>query len=158
MTLKPYLTAAAFGVALLFGAIQAFAHGQSGSQDGNYWNYWQCPGCGMGPGMMGQGMGPGMMGSCMGHGMMDPNMMGPNMMGQGMGRGMMQALPQDLSVESVRHMLEHQLSWQGNPNLKLGTVVEKDADIIVAEVVTKDGSVVQRFEVDRHTGGMRSVQ
>jgi hypothetical protein len=125
----------------------------------------------MGPGMMGQGMGPammgpGMMGQGMGPGMMMGPMMGvgPGMMGQGMGPGMMGpgmmgggmgVLPQDLSIENVRHMLEHQLTWQGNPNLKLGKVEEKDKDTIVAEIVTQDGSLVQRLQVDRHTGSMQ---
>jgi hypothetical protein len=134
----------------------------------------------MGHGMMGQGMGPGMMGPMMGpcpygQGMMGPGMpgqgmmgqgmgpgmmgrgmmMGPGMMGQGMGPGPMTALPQDLSVENVRHMLEHQLAWQGNPNLKLGKIEEKDEDTIVAEIVTQDGSVVQELQVDRHTGMMQ---
>ena len=114
----------------------------------------------MGPGMMGQGMGPGMMGPCpYGQGMMGPGMMGqgmgPGMMGPGMGPGSMAALPQDLSVENVRHMLEHQLTWQGNPNLKLGKVEERDEDTIVAEIVTQDGSLVQRLQVDRHTGMMQ---
>lgn len=111
-------------------------------------------GHGMGPGMMGQGMGPGMMGQGMGPGVMGQGM-APGMMGQGMGPGPMMALPQDLSVENVRHMLEHRLAWQGNPNLKLGEVEEKDEDTIEAEIVTQDGSLVQRLEVDRHTGWMR---
>ena len=57
----------------------------------------------MGPGMMDQGMGPGMM----------------------MGPGGMPALRTDLSVDDVSHMLEHQLSWQGNTNLKVGKVEER---------------------------------
>ena len=97
--------------------------------------------------MMGERLGPGMMGRGM--------MMGAGMMGQGMGPRSMTALPQDLSIENVRHMLEHQLAWQGNPNLKLGKVEEKDEDTIVAEIVTQDGSVVQRLQVDRHTGMMQ---
>jgi hypothetical protein len=108
----------------------------------------------MGPGMMGQGTWPGMM-MGMGPGMMGRGMMGPGMMGQGMGPGPMTALPQDLSVENVRHMLEHQLAWQGNPNLKLGKVEEKDEDTILAEIVTQDGSLVQRLQIDRHTGSMQ---
>ena len=32
---------------------------------------------------------------------------------------------------------------------------EKDEDTIVAEIVTNDGSLVDRIEVDRHTGRMR---
>jgi hypothetical protein len=67
-------------------------------------------------------------------------------------------LREDLSAADVKHMMEHQLAWQGNPNLKLGKIEETDADTIVAEVVTKDGSLVRRFEIDRHTGQMQPVQ
>jgi hypothetical protein len=108
----------------------------------------------MGPGMMGQGMGPGMMGQGMGPGMMGQGM-GPGMMGH---PGMMQPLSRDLSAEDVQHMLGHRLAWQGNPNIKVGTVNEKDDDTIVAEIVTQDGSLVQRLEVNRHTGWMRPTK
>ena len=115
----------------------------------------------------GQGMGP-MMGQqgqmpMMGRGMMGPGYgmgqgMRPGMMGQGMGPGMMQPLRQDLTAADVQHMMEHRLAWQGNPNVKVGTVEEKDDDTIVAEIVTQDGSLVQRLEVDRHTGWMQPAQ
>jgi hypothetical protein len=121
----------------------------------------------MGPGMMGPGygmghgqhLGQGMMGpryhmgpgQGMGPGMMGPGMMGPGY-GMGHGYGMHRALPRDLTPDDVRHMLGHQLEWQG---IKLGKVEEKDEDTIVAEIVTNDGSLVDRFEVDRHTGRMR---
>ena len=117
----------------------------------------------MGPGMLGQGMGPGYgMGQGMGPGYgmrqgMGP-MMGGGMRGQGMGPGMMQPLRQDLTVADVQHMMEHRLAWQGNPNVKVGTVEEKDDDTIVAEIITQDGSLVQRLEVDRHTGWMQPAQ
>lgn len=134
----------------------------------------------MGPGMQGQGMmgygmmgpgmqGQGMMGPGMGYGMMGPGYdndqdampMGPGMRGQGMGQGMgpgMQQPQRDLSADDVKRAMERQLAWQGNPHLKLGKVEEKDGDTIVAEVVTQDGSLVERYEVDRHTGGMRVVR
>jgi hypothetical protein len=142
---------------------------------------WECPGYGMmGPGMMGYGMGPGMM---MGRGMMGYGMgpgmmgngdeatpgygmgygMGPGMMGQGRamtgrGQGMMgQGMPGGgaaFSVDGVKAMMERRLEWSGNPNIKLGKVEEKD-DTMTAEIVTKDGSLVQRFVFDRKTGGMR---
>ena len=127
------------------------------------------PGSGMGPGMMGQGqmgpgsgMGPGMMGQgqmAPGHGM-GPGMMGQGRMapGDGMGPGMRQPLRQDLSAADVQHMMEHRLAWQDNPNIKLGKVEDKDDDTIVAEIVTQDGSLVQRLEVDRHTGSMRPAR
>ena len=44
---------------------------------------------------------------------------------------------------------------QANTRLKVGDVKEKDADTIVAEVVTKENSLVQRFVVDRRTGFYR---
>ena len=134
----------------------------------------------MGPGMMGPGMmGPGMMGPGYGPGgsgmpMMGPGMgqgMGPGMgqgmgpgpgmgqgMGPGMGGGMMQQPRQSVSVDDVRDMLERRLAWQGNPNVKLGKVEEKDADTILAEIVTQDGSLVERLEVDRRSGWMRMVR
>jgi hypothetical protein len=93
-------------------------------------------------GMMGQGMGPGMMGP--GYGMMGP--------------GLMQPLAQDLSTTDVQHMLEHQLTWQQNPNLKIGKVEETDKDTITAEITTQDGSLVQRLAVDRHTGRVQPAQ
>ena len=114
------------------------------------------PGFGQGPGMMmhpGFGQGPGMM--------MHPGFgQGPGMMGFGMmwNQSGRQALPKDLSVEDVQHMLEHRLQWQINPNIKLGKVEEKDADTIVAEIVTRDDSLVQRFEIDRHTAWARPAQ
>ena len=173
MSIRNCLLAGGMITALAFGsAVPASAHGPAGTGYG--WGYDGCasmmgwgmgPGMMIGPGMMGQGMGAGMM---MGPGMMSQGMgpgtmMGPGMMGRGMGPGMMgpggvAALPKDLSPDDVRHMLEHQLTWQGNPNLKLGKVEEKDADTIVAEIVTADGSLVQRLQVNRHTGWTQPTQ
>ncbi|MDT8345429.1 MAG: hypothetical protein RQ752_13480, partial [Thermohalobaculum sp.] len=117
-------------------------------------------GYGMGPGMMGggmgYGMGPGMMGPGMGYGM-GPGMMGPGM-GYGMGQGAAEPLDRDLSAEAAQHVLEHRLAWGGNPNLKLGKVEVRDDDTIDAEIVTKDGSLVERLEIDRHTGRMQPVR
>ena len=115
-----------------------------------------------------QGSGQGQM-PMMGHGMMGQGnqgqmpMMGQGMMGQmpmmgGYGRGQMQPLRRDLTAEEVKHMMEHRVDWAGNPNLKVGKITEKDADTIVAEIVTKDGSLVRKIDVDRHTGRMQAVQ
>jgi len=70
----------------------------------------------------------------------------------------MQPLAQDLTVDAVKHMMEHRLSWNGNPNLKVGKVTEKDDDTIGVEIVTKEDSLVQKIEVNRHTGLMQLVQ
>jgi hypothetical protein len=128
------------------------------------------PGCatpGAGYGMMAPGygmMGPGsgMMGP--GSGMMGPGygMMGPGSGMMGPGYGMMGPLfgepsrpGADLSADDVRGTLERWLTWQGNPRLKVGDVKEESADVIVADVVTQDGSLVDRFKVDRHSGLMQ---
>ncbi len=115
-------------------------------------------GYGMGPGMMGPngmmgyGMGPGMMGNMP----MMGNMMGPGMMGYGMMGpywGGNQAL--NLTVNDVKGDLERWVASTGNPNIKVGNVVEKDANTITADVVTKDNSLVQQYTVDRRTGFYR---
>ncbi|HMB77518.1 MAG TPA: hypothetical protein VKN76_14055 [Kiloniellaceae bacterium] len=138
--------------------------GQMGSMMGQQG---QMPMMGQGQGsMMGQGRGPmmdpqgqmPMMGQ-QGHmPMMGQGMMGQGMMGQSMGPGMMQPLRQDLTTADVQHMLDHELAWQGNPNIKLGPVEETDDDTITADIVTQDGSLVQKLEIDRHTGSMHPVQ
>jgi hypothetical protein len=100
---------------------------------------------------------------------MGPNMMaGPGMWG-GYGPGMMRGYGPgatgpgwnttwsdlNLSTDNVKNYFERWLAWQGNPRLKVGDVKEKDADTIVANIVTKDNSLVQRFLVNRHNGYFR---
>ena len=65
--------------------------------------------------------------------------------------------PRDLqlSVDDVRTYLERRIR---NPNLKVGDVTEKDDDTIIADVVTKDNSLVRRFEVNRHSGFFQPEQ
>lgn len=114
----------------------------------------------MDPGMMGSGqgimMGPGVMGQDRGMGMMGPSMMGPGMIGPG---GQAQA-PNDLnlSADDVRNRMEAMIAWHGNENLKVGDVQETDEDTITGDVVTQDGSLVRRFQVDRNTGMMQPAR
>jgi hypothetical protein len=58
----------------------------------------------------------------------------------------------NLTVDDVKTRLERWLEARDNPRLKVGEVKEKDADTIVADVVTKDNSLVNRFTVNRRTG------
>ncbi len=138
----------------------------------------------MGQGMMGGGMmGPGMMGPMMGmmhqDGMMGPGMMNggmmnggmmgmmhdddmrPGMMGGGMMNGaagfVMLPAPAQLGAADVTYNLERMLAARGNPHLKVGKVEDKDADTIVGEVVTTEGSLVERYEVDKRSGLARLV-
>lgn len=61
----------------------------------------------------------------------------------------------NLSTDDVKSYFERAIAWQGNPRLKVGEVKEKDADAIVADIVTKDNSLAERFIVNRHSGVFR---
>lgn len=94
-------------------------------------------GRGTGP-MMQQGQGP----------------MQQGRMGLGLGR---RAVPiKHLSTEEVRHFMEHRIHAQGFTGLQVGNVEVVD-DTITVEIVTPDGTVVQRMEVDRHTGAIAPI-
>lgn len=152
---------------------------------GMRYGYGMGPGMMMGPGMQyGYGMGPGMMmgpgmhhgygmhrgygmphgyGMHPRHGMHHGMMMGPGAgRGRGLGPRMFYGWPagesRDISVEDARGWLERKLAWHGNPRLKLGEVTESDDDTIVAEIVTKDGSLVQKLAIDRHSGIMSQLE
>jgi hypothetical protein len=120
----------------------------------------------MGHGMMGPGMMPMMQQmhrAMMGHGMMGQGMMGHGMWSDGYGHdsayGKSAIQPdQDLSVDDVRARMERRLKWHGNERLKVGEVKELDDDTIVAEIVTLDESLVDRLEVNRHSGSMRRTE
>ncbi len=95
---------------------------------------WNCPGFGRG------GYGPEMMGYGYGDDRQTDGQTGVNL---------------NLTTENVKTRMERILAWQGNARLKLGDVKEKDADTITADVVTKDNSLVQRFDFNRHDGSYR---
>jgi len=135
------------------------------------------PGYGMGPGMMGgqgygpgYGMGPGMMG---GQGYGPGYGMGPGMMGPGYGYGQQygpqygqqygpqygrqyQQSQKPLDQNQAKQEVENYLSSMRNPNLKLGKIEEKGNGYQV-NIVTKDGSLVDKILVDKNTGWMRSA-
>jgi hypothetical protein len=105
------------------------------------------PGYGPGPGMMG-GYGPGWM-----HGGNGPGWMrGGN---APCWNNQTNAGPQGdlkLTADEVKARMQQWLTIRHNPRLKLGDVKEKDADTITADIVTVDNSLVQRFDINRHTG------
>ena len=139
---------------------------------------------GMPQGMMGSGMmGPGMMSGQMPmtgtmpmqQGMMmcpmmagmmgqRPGMVGPGMMGGMMGQsrgdmGLGVVMPsRNVSVDDVRDHFERLLQAQGNPRVKLGEVKDADKDTIIAEIVTTQGSLVDRLNVNRGSGAIQRAQ
>lgn len=96
---------------------------------------WCCPWMGGGPGPQGQQGGwycP----------WMGPGSMGPPVSKPG----------QPLSADQAKAMVEQHIA--GNPNLKVGKVAEKDGTYEV-DVVTKDGSLVDKIQVNKQTGWFR---
>lgn len=89
-----------------------------------------------------------------GHGMMGSGHEGKGRhMGGAMIGGRLRVTPvQHLSIDDVSHFFGHYLERLGNERLKLGEVTKKDEDTITAQVVTLEGSLVQTYEVDRHSG------
>lgn len=87
-------------------------------------------------------------------------MMGPAA-GGGVGPGMIYGWPdgqgQKVSIEEARGWLERRLARHGNPRLKLGEVREADDGTLVAEIVTRDGSLVQKLAIDRRSGSLRQL-
>lgn len=132
---RPFLLIAVLAVSLLalMWGYAAFVAPYSGG-------WW-----GMGPSIMG---GPGPWGGY-GPGMMHGYGPGPGSAWNAGWRDL------NLSTDNVKTNMERWLAWQGNPRLKVGDVKEKDADTIMADVVTKDNSLVQRFVVNRHNGYFR---
>ena len=70
------------------------------------------------------------------------------------------AAPKDdrLSADDLRGQIEQWIRWYANPQLKIGSISKKDENTIVAEIVDADDSIVQRIEVDRRTGWMRTIR
>ena len=128
-----------------------------------------------GQGMMGQGGMPGMMGMMGGQGMMGQGgmagMMG--MMGDGMGGaagqngmagvgpgalyGMPRDAQQEMTPERVRTWLEQQLARHGNPRLKIGQITAGGDGTTTAEILTVDGSLVQKLAFNRYPGFVRQI-
>jgi hypothetical protein len=93
--------------------------------------------------MMGPGyaMGPG-------------TMYGPSSQGPGYG-GPQQQL--NLSADDVRSYFGRQLGAEGNKRLKVGKVQALDDNIIEAQIVTVDDSLVATYRVDCNTGAITPV-
>jgi hypothetical protein len=120
---------------------------------------------GMEPGTMGQGQMPMARGMMMCPMMQMMMMMGarsememPGMMGsRGMLDGMLDGTPEEMTPERVRTLLEQRLTQEGNPRLKLGEIATAADGSITAEIVTVDGSLVQKLAFNRYPGLVRQI-
>ncbi len=139
----------------------SYDQGRSDPYQGN--EEWVCPYCGneMGRGRgRGYGMGPGMgMHRGRGRGMMMHRGQGreQGMMRQrGRGRNYYDQQQSPLEKEEARNILRSYLENSRNPNLKVGNL-EDQGDAFQADIVTKDGSLVDQLLINKNTGWMRSV-
>lgn len=83
---------------------------------------------------------------------------GQHMMGQGRGQHMMGYRMQErqtpMTMEEARNFLQQRV--QNNPNLKLGDVTE-EKEYYEGKILTNDGSLVDKIQVDKQTGWWRSA-
>ena len=111
------------------------------------------PGYGMGSGMMGQGNNSGY---GMGQGMMDSGNGYGQQNGPQYGRQYQQPRQTPLDRNQAKQEVENYLRSRRNPNLQLGKIEEKGNGFQI-NIVTKDGSLVDKILVDKNTGRMRST-
>ena len=113
------------------------------------WNY--CPYCGAPyEGARGYGRGQG-------YGMHHWGL-GP---GYGMGPGWgsrrpYRQLQEPLEMEDAKKLVEDYLKFSRNPNLKVGKIEDKGQSFEV-EIVTKEGSLVDKLAVNKETGWVGSI-
>ena len=121
-------------------------------------------GYGMGSGMMGQGhnsgysAGPGMIesGSGMGQGMMSSGNGYGQQNGPQYGRQYQPPRQTPLDRNQAKQEVENYLKSRRNPNLQLGKI-EEERNGYRINIVTRDGSLVDKILVDKNTGRMHST-
>ncbi len=109
------------------------------------------------------------LGGMMGMGMMGRGMMGYGMMGQeqnmieeceemmeGVTDGKLQT-GEALTQEDAVSIVEGYLKKINNPNLKVGEVEQTADEDYLVEIVTRDGSLVDKLEVNRLSGWIHSI-
>ncbi len=80
-----------------------------------------------------------------------------SMMGAAMLYGMPHGNAEEMTPERVRTFLEQRLEQHGNPRLKLGEIASAADGSITAEIVTVDGSLVQKLAFNRYPGLFRQI-
>jgi hypothetical protein len=76
------------------------------------------------------------------------------------GAGLLYGMPhggqEEMTPERVRLFIEQHLTWHGNPRLKIGEITSTEGGI-TAEIVTLDGSLVQKLAFNRYPGLFRQI-
>jgi hypothetical protein len=63
----------------------------------------------------------------------------------------------NLTADEARRVLDGLLAWHGHTRLKVAEVKPADANTVIADITTKEGSLVERIKVDLRTGQIRYV-
>jgi hypothetical protein len=107
----------------------------------------------MGSGMMRNGYGQG---SGMGSGMMGPGYSNQENPRYQQPEKQYQQLEKPLDEKDARAILENYLKSTRNSNLKLGKIKD-EGDAFEGDILTQNGSLVDKILVSKDTGAMRSV-
>lgn len=79
----------------------------------------------------------------------------------GTGPGALYGVPpasqEEMTPERVRVWLGQHLAWHGNPRLTIGEIVAVGEATVTAEILTIDGSLVQKLAFNRYPGLVRQV-
>jgi hypothetical protein len=79
------------------------------------------------------------------------------MAGHHLALGLPAGTPEEMTPKRVRTFLEERLARLGNPRLKLGEIATAEDGSITAEIVTMDGSLVQKLAFNRYPGLVRQI-
>jgi hypothetical protein len=83
--------------------------------------------------------------------------MGPGMMGPGYGYNRQYQQSQEpVNEKDAKGIIENYLNATRNPNLKIGKIKD-EGSAFEANIVTKNGSLVDRLLVDKDTGWLHSA-
>lgn len=77
--------------------------------------------------------------------------------GQGILLGSPHGTPEEMTEDRVRALLEKQLASLDNPRLRLGEIGTAEDGSVTAEIVTVDGSLVQKLAFNRFPGLVRQI-
>lgn len=107
------------------------------------------------PGGSMMGMGGMPMGPMTMHG--PQGQMGGHALGPGAIYGIAHGATTEMTPAYVEAYLAHMLERHNNPRLRIGEIAEADDGSIIAEIVTVDGSLVQRLAFNRFPGLFRQI-
>jgi hypothetical protein len=130
---------------MAIGIIQADARRDRDDKQatGDTWDYWVCPWCGGS-----QNYEDGERDPLWYHNYWEKGLIGKEPKSH--------EIENPITIDQAKSVLESYIAFSENPNIRLGKIKEYD-DYFEAEIVTKDGSLVDIVTIDKKTGGIESI-